>query len=84
MVRKHGFTTTVLSDESLAVTEQYNLRHDKAIAMDPKRKMMRSLAIPTTFLVGADGNIKWIDRAEDYRVRSDADRVLAAVEAALR
>ena len=83
MVQKHGFTMTVLSDESLAVTERYNLRHDKAIAGDPKRKMVRPLAIPTTFLVGADGTVKWIDQAEDYRVRSDADRVLAAVESTL-
>jgi peroxiredoxin len=67
----------LLSDVSLAVTDQYNLRHEKAIT--PKRGPVRPLAIPTTFFVGADGLVKWIDQAEDYRVRSDADRVLAAV-----
>ena len=83
MVEKRALSMTVLSDAALTVTEQYNLRHDKAMASDPKRKMVRSLAIPTTFFVGADGLVNWIDQAEDYRVRSAADRVLAAVESAL-
>lgn len=82
-VQKHGYTMTMLSDESLAVVNQYNLRHDKAIATDMKRKIVRSLVVPTTLLVGADGLVKWIDQAVDYRVRSDADRVLEAVESAL-
>lgn len=83
MVAKLGLGITILTDESLAVTDLYNLRHEKAIAGAPGRKMRRPLAIPTTFFVGADGCVKWIDQAEDYRVRSDADRVLTAVEAAL-
>ncbi|MGH7962343.1 MAG: hypothetical protein ACRERD_11060 [Candidatus Binatia bacterium] len=28
----------------------------------------------------ADSLVQWVDQAEDYRVRSDADRVLAAVQ----
>ena len=39
----------------------------------------RSLAIPTTFLIDAEGSVRWIDQAEDYRVRSDAPRVLGAI-----
>jgi peroxiredoxin len=83
MKRRLGVTMTVLADESLAVTDLYNLRHAKALAGDPKRKFVRPLAIPTTILVDGEGIVRWIDQAEDYRVRSDADRVLAAVRAAL-
>ena len=81
MRSKFGLGMRVLSDESLAVTDLYNLRHEKAVA--GKRGPIRSLAIPTTFFVGADGIVKWIDQAEDYRVRSDADRVLVAVKQCL-
>lgn len=83
MKRKHGFGMRMLSDESLAVTELYNLKHDKAIAGAPGRKIMRPLAIPTAILVDAEGIVRWVDQADDYRIRSDADRVLAAVKAAL-
>ncbi len=79
-VAKHGFTMTMLSDEPLTVVDQYNLRHDRAIAPKPGRPMVRALAVPTTFLVDSAGVVKWIDQAEDYRVRSDADRVLAAIQ----
>jgi len=83
MRAKHGLSIPLLSDESLRVTDQYNLRHEKAIAGSPGRSLRRPLAIPTTFFVGADGRVRWIDQAEDYRVRSDTDRVLAAVRKAL-
>lgn len=83
MVKKHELSIFMLSDESLEVADQFNLRHEKAIAMAKGRKMFRSLAIPTTFLVSANGLVQWIDQAEDYRVRSDAYRVLSAVEHSL-
>ena len=83
MKRKHGFGMRMLSDESLAVTELYNLKHDKGIAGAPGRKIMRPLAIPTAILVDAEGLVRWVDQADDYRIRSDADRVLSAVKAAL-
>ena len=81
--RKHGFGMRMLSDESLAVTELYNVKQDKTMAGAPGRKIFRPLAIPTTFLVDAQGIVRWIDKTDDYRIRSDADRVLAAVKAAL-
>ncbi len=83
MKRKLGLGFTLLSDPSLAVIDLYGLRHDKGLAAAPGRKIMRPLAIPTTFVVDADGIIRWIDQAEDYRVRSDAGRVLEAVTESL-
>lgn len=75
---------TMLSDPDLDVIERYNVRHDKALASDPNRKLRRPLAIPTTFFFNEAGRLEWIDQAEDYRVRSDADRVLKAVKDALQ
>ena len=80
---KLGLSMTVLSDESLAVTDLYGLRYQKGMAGDPKRKIFRPLAIPTTLLVDSGGIVRWIDQAEDYRVRSDAPRVIAAVRSVL-
>jgi hypothetical protein len=36
------------------------------------------MAIPTTLLVDEDGIVRWIDQADDYRIRSDTARVLTA------
>ena len=80
MRRKHKLKLTLLSDEPLAVTRLYNLEHK---TYTPVRGPIRPLAIPTTFLIGEDGLVKWLDQAVDCRVRSDVDRVLAAVEEAL-
>jgi peroxiredoxin len=46
-------------------------------------KGISPLPIPTTFLVDAESIVRWIDQAEDYRVRSHPDRVLQAIEAGL-
>ena len=80
MKRKYGLGMQVLSDESLAVTRLYDIEHRKAFAVAPGRSIVRSLAIPTTILVDGSGIVRWIDQSDDYRLRSDADRVLAAVK----
>lgn len=61
-------------------TRLYNLDF-KAYALI--RGPRRLLAIPTTFLIGGDGLVKWIDRTQDHRVCSDEEVVLAAVREAL-
>ena len=75
MRRRHGIAMRMLSDDSLAVTDLYNLRHEKAIA-GGGRGLFRHLAIPATILIGADGLVKWLYRSTDYRVRSNPDDVL--------
>jgi peroxiredoxin len=79
MKRRYGLGMGLLSDESLAVTRLYGIEHQKAFAVAPGRSIVRSLAVPTTILVDASGIVRWIDQSDDYRIRSDADRVLAAV-----
>ena len=80
MKRRYALGMRVLSDESLAVTRLYDIEHRKAFAVAAGRSIVRSLAIPTTILVDAKGIVRWIDQSDDYRLRSDADRVLATVE----
>jgi len=80
MGSKFELTLTLLSDESLVVTRLYNLDY-KAYA--PIRGPKRPMAIPTTFLIGGDGLVKWIDQSQDHSLRSDEEVVLAAVREAL-
>jgi hypothetical protein len=44
---------------------------------------LRGLPIPTTILVDAQGCVRWIDQSTDYQVRSDPERVRAALNAVL-
>lgn len=43
----------------------------------------RAIFLPTTFLLDADGVIRWIHRPDDYRVRATADEVVDAIDAHL-
>jgi len=78
---KHGLKAAMLCDPDLVVTDRYNLRNPKNFAL--KSGLIVPLAIPTTFLVDRSGTVRWIDQADDYQKRSDPDRVLAAIRAAL-
>jgi len=78
---KHGLRAVMLADPDLAVTDRYRLRNPKNFA--PKAGVIVPLAIPTTFLVDRDGIVRWIDKTDDYQRRSDPERVLAAISAAL-
>jgi len=73
----------ILTDPELAVIDLYGVRRRATTAIGRGRKKWRPLAVPTTLLVDEDGVIRWIDQADDYRVRSDATRVLDAVRDAL-
>ena len=70
----------LLADPELQVIDAFGVRHPNGLAATPgKRGIRRPLAIPSTFLIDAVGSVRWIDQAEDYRVRSDAARVLGAI-----
>jgi peroxiredoxin len=76
---KHGVKATMLSDRDLAVTTRFNLRNERNVSP----RGLVALPIPTTFLVDGEGVVRWIDQADDYQIRSDPERVLAAIETAL-
>ena len=77
--RRNQLGMQVLADPDLKVIDLYGLRHEKALGAPRDGSPVRSLAIPTTVLMDAEGVVRWIDQADDYRVRSDANRVLEAV-----
>lgn len=76
---KHGLDAHLLSDPDLEVTDRLNLRNP----FNLKPGGVGGLPIPTTFLVDAEGIVRWIDQTDDYMLRSQPDRVLAAIEEAL-
>lgn len=82
---KHGARAVMLSDAQLAVTDLYNLRNPTNFAPGKHGGLpgFRALPIPTTILADADGVVRWIDQSTDYQVRSDPERVRAALSAAL-
>lgn len=81
---------TLLADPELEVIRRLGLVHEKAVVSSapifrlfglpigiPSR--IEAMAIPTTVLVDEAGIVRWIDQADDSRIRSDADRVEAAL-----
>ena len=65
----------MLSDPELAVTDRYELRNPTNITP----KGIKGMPIPTTFLVDAQGTVRWIDQSENYQVRAHPDRILGAI-----
>jgi len=76
---KHGLDAVMLSDRDLAVTRRLGLENRKA---GVRPRGVPGLPIPTTLLVDADGRVRWIDQARDYQVRSQPERVRAAIREA--
>ncbi|MBW2243644.1 MAG: redoxin domain-containing protein [Deltaproteobacteria bacterium] len=77
---KHGAKAVMLSDQDLSVTRLFNLENTARMVKPPG---VIGLPIPTTILTDANGIIRWIDQSTDYQVRSQPDRVLAALKSAL-
>lgn len=88
---RDGLTLTLLSDAKLEVIRTYGLEHQKALEFSkaPIRIFglpvgapvgRRSMAIPTTLLIDEAGLVRWIDQADDYRMRGDASRIKAAID----
>ena len=84
---------TLLSDSKLEVIRQYGVEHHKALNFTTGSFMLftiplafrpsfKTMAIPTSLLLDENGIIQWIDQADDYRIRSNGDRVLQAVKSA--
>ena len=80
----------LLADPELEVIRQFGLEHHKTVVTTSPMvrvfglplgmpKGMEAMAIPTTMLIDEQGIIRWIDQAEDYRIRSDAARVESAL-----
>ena len=78
--RKHDWAITLVADPSLAVHRLYNVQHRN---FAPKRGPFREVSIPTTVLIDAEGRVVWLEQAADFRVRPQADVVLAKARSLL-
>jgi peroxiredoxin len=81
---------TLLADPDLAVIKRFGLLHEGAIVF---RTFLiggarfplgwpigfKQMAIPTTLLLDKDHIVRWIDQADDYRVRGDEQRTRQAL-----
>lgn len=72
---QHGLRGTLLADPDLEMTDRFNLRNP--VNLSPKG--LGGLPIPTTFLVDAEGIVRWVDQTDDYMLRSEPARVLEAL-----
>jgi len=89
-LRRDPLTMTLLSDPKLEAIRKYGLLHRGGfefitvplfgVPLGVPRGF-RDMAIPTTLLVDKNGVIRWIDQAEDYRMRGDEARIEQALAA---
>ncbi len=75
----HRLQARMLSDRDLAVTDAFGLRY-QLIHSGPPDDEVEALPVPTTLLVSSDGEVLWIDQAENYQRRSGPEVVLAALQ----
>lgn len=91
--RRDGLGFTLLADPDLEVIRAYGLLHHRAVEFSTMPFSLfgiplalytgrRTMAIPTTLLVDELGIVRWIDQADDYRLRGDAERIRLAIDAA--
>jgi len=78
--RKYDWAIRLVADPALAAHRLYNVQSRK---FTPRRGPFRDLAIPTTILIDRDGRVLWIEQTPDFRVRPQADMVLAKARALL-
>jgi peroxiredoxin len=76
---KAGVDSAFIGDPDGKLLDPLGLRH---VGGHPANKS--DLARPASVLILRDGTLAWSSYAENYRVRPSPDRVIAAVEAALR
>ena len=91
MHREEGLESlTLLADPQLDVIRAFGLLHHKALVVSSPilrvfglplgiPRGFETMAIPTTLLVDEQGIVRFIDQADDYRIRSDSARVQAAL-----
>jgi peroxiredoxin len=72
LAAKAGYTFPVLSDANAEVIRRYHLLHKGA---GPEGG---DVARPAEFLVDSAGVVRWVNFAEDIRIRAKADEMLAA------
>jgi peroxiredoxin len=75
-VKRHGLSYQVLSDTDLAVTKRFG------IVFNSGRRGL--LPVPSVFIVGRDGIIRFQHVNPNYRLRIDPNLLIAAARAGLK
>jgi len=89
--QRDGLSISLLADPALQVIRQYGVEHHKSIEVSTGKvnlfglhlamvPSIKTMAIPTTLLIDENGIVHWIDQTDDYRIRSDVERVIEAVK----
>ena len=73
VVRKLGLEYPILADPDLAMTDAYGLRHVGGHGS-------ADIARPATFVVDANGVVRWRDLTENFRIRPHPQDVLRAID----
>ena len=73
VVRDVGLDYRILSDPNLTAIDAYGLRHDQGREQPP-------IARPATFLIDANGVVRWRDLTENYRLRPRPQTIVAAID----
>src|SRR5262245_31908809 len=73
-----GWRIQLVADPTLAIHRLYNVQSRK---FSLKRGPFRDLAIPTTILIDKEGRVLWFEQTTDFRVRPQADMILAKAKA---
>ena len=73
VVRKLGLGYPILADPTLATIDAYGLRH---VGGNGSQDISR----PATFVLDANGVVRWRDLTENFRIRPRPDDVLRAID----
>jgi peroxiredoxin len=73
VVRDLGLGYRIVADPSLTMIDAYGLRHDQGPDEPP-------IARPATFLIDADGVVRWRDLTDNYRLRPRPEAILVAID----
>jgi peroxiredoxin len=69
---KAGYSFTFLSDPNAEVIRRYDLLHTGAGING------QDISRPAEFLVGTDGEVRWVNLTENYWVRARPEQILEA------
>ena len=73
VVRDLGLGYRILSDPQLVAIDAYGLRHEHAAGRP-------AIAHPASFLIDANGIIRWRTITDNYRLRPQPETILAAID----
>ena len=73
VVRDLGLSYRILADPQLVAIDAFGLRHDQGPDEPP-------IARPASFLIDANGIVRWRDLTDNYRLRPDPETILAAID----